>query len=65
MSEPPDLQLLAERYLDLWERQAALLADAPVGPEVFAAWMAALGTAVAGIGGEGRDGRDGPRADGA
>jgi L-amino acid N-acyltransferase YncA len=64
MSEPPDLEALAERYLELWERQAALLAEAPVGPEVFAAWMAALGAAVAGGGKEGSDGNDSADAEG-
>ncbi len=30
MSEPADLDSLARRYLDLWERQAALIAADPI-----------------------------------
>ena len=50
MSEADELKALAERYLDLWERQAVLLTDAALGPEVFAAWMAALGAGRTGEG---------------
>jgi hypothetical protein len=43
MSEAEELRRLAERYLDLWERQAALISGAAAGPEAFALWLAALG----------------------
>ena len=39
MSEPADLDSLARRYLDLWERQAALIAANPIEGIHFRAIM--------------------------
>jgi len=55
MDDTDELGRLAERYLDLWERQAMLMSGAPAGPEAFAAWIAALGASAVG-GGQADDG---------
>ncbi|MDP6816286.1 MAG: hypothetical protein QF582_23960, partial [Alphaproteobacteria bacterium] len=42
--DEPDLQALARRYLDLWERQAAAMAGDADTAEVMARWLSALVT---------------------
>ncbi len=42
MEETAELDLLAERYLDLWERQLAALLDDPAGLRSLEIWLAVL-----------------------
>jgi hypothetical protein len=45
MSETPDLEALARRYLDLWEAQLSALAGDPALAEQMSRLVAALGSA--------------------
>ena len=45
MSETPDLEALARRYLDLWEAQLAALAGDPALAEQMSRLVASLGSA--------------------
>ena len=61
MTGARDLELLAERYLELWERQLAAMGDDPASPLV-AAFIAAAGKAAFGTANEksSRAAPDGP-----
>jgi hypothetical protein len=45
MNEPPDLEGLARRYLDLWEAQLSALAGDPALAEQISRLVAAMGSA--------------------
>ena len=45
MSEPPDLESLARRYLDLWQEYLAAAASDPGAGEAMAAWLTQMGAA--------------------
>jgi hypothetical protein len=45
MSETPDLESLARRYLDLWEAQLSALAGDPALAEQMSRFIAAMGSA--------------------
>ena len=49
MSDKPDLDELAERYLDLWQDQMSALAGDPAFAEAMNRLMAAAGTAGSGM----------------
>jgi len=45
MSEPPELESLVRRYLDLWQEQWAAMAADPELADAFARWFATLSQA--------------------
>ncbi len=57
MKETAELDLLAERYLDLWERQLAALLDDPASMRTLEIWLAVLN------GSHFASARDGPAGD--
>ncbi len=59
MDSPPDIDALARRYLDLWDRQAAHLASAPASAALLAALARRSGDAATGDESGGDGGEDG------
>jgi hypothetical protein len=72
MAEPPDLDTLARRYLDLWQEQVAAMAADPELSELMGRLMQAMSIGPAGImslwanaATQGKDGARRPRSDSA
>ncbi len=59
MDFPPDIDMLARRYLELWDRQAAHLASAPASAALLVALARRSGDAATGEGSGSDGGEDG------